>query len=309
VVGFSDIDFDDPEDDIPPSPAHAMLWQDTNGNGRSDEGEMLDLGRMEGSADYEPAYARAINNSGQVVGCAGDRGFLINPLLSTEDGTPQAWYMDDGQGFNALMIDLGPVSSGSGIDINDAGEIVGTAGNFAFLLRPAAVEILLELGSVPDVDADGINDLMILLPPSGGATSSSATAINANGLIAGRSAETVVLWQVESVGGITEFNLGKVNGYEKAGPYDLNSYGQVVGDAYSWIGAVNALTGGKPKWEACLSEDGRWVKLADRIVDWGTLADGMSRAFGINAHRQIVGDAALVPKGWPQHAFIAVPVP
>jgi uncharacterized membrane protein len=264
---------------------------------------MLDLGRL----DDTWAVAWAINNLGQVVGYTGSgRGFLISPIDANGDELADTWLVDSGNGVNALMIDLGGVDSGFPIDINDAGDIVGTLGSIdlgyrsGFLIRPEDTN---QDGTpdlwVRDDDGNGLNDLLVLLPPLAGSTDSSAAAINSGGLIAGTSAGDVVLWQVDTTGAISELNLGQIKNYDSTGPSDINGSGQVVGTA-----ATLLRIGPPPKWKqtAWLSENGDLVKLADRVIDWGPFDSRSSRAFGINGSGAIVGDMY-----W--HAYIAIPTP
>ena len=65
---------------------HAFIWEDSNGNGLSDSGEMSDLG---------PGWAQDINNRGQVVGCSPAAAFVY------ENGTTQHLFVD-GMGWASL---------------------------------------------------------------------------------------------------------------------------------------------------------------------------------------------------------------
>jgi len=150
-----------------------------------------------------------------------------------------------------------------------------------------------------DENDDGVNDLAIPLLPLGRDTRSFASAINANGLIAGRSGDDACLWDVDPMGVVSGFSLGRVNGYA-TGANDVNDDAQVVGAAAARIGKVKPPN----KFAAWLSENGTAITLADRVVDWGPFdsRNTNSRAWGINNRGMIVGDME-----W--HAYIAIPVP
>jgi len=112
------------------SHTHAFVWTDANGNWALDAGEMADLGTLGGAT----SEARAINQSGQVVGYAQNadaavRAFVydgdclhdLNDLIHPDSG----WVLEEAW------------------DINQSGQIVGIGKNpshmtHAFLLTPAA---------------------------------------------------------------------------------------------------------------------------------------------------------------------------
>jgi probable HAF family extracellular repeat protein len=113
--------------------SRAFKWFDTNGNGQSDDGEMIDIGTIEGNESHA-STAFGVNNFGHIVG------------YSDTSGTPHAFVYRDG-----IMLDLNdlidPASGWELIEaraINDSGQIVGR-GNApgrpgqAFLLNPITV--------------------------------------------------------------------------------------------------------------------------------------------------------------------------
>ena len=73
---------------------HAFLWTDNNNNGRSDPGEMIDLGTLANNDVQSQSFATGINNNGKVVGYSysstGDtffRAFLYDGAQMTDIGT------------------------------------------------------------------------------------------------------------------------------------------------------------------------------------------------------------------------------
>ncbi|GAG43570.1 unnamed protein product, partial [marine sediment metagenome] len=116
-------------------------------------------------------------------------------------GVPDTWFEDDGNGGNALMIDLGTLGGSGSVafDINDLGQVVGRSwradgtGYHAFIIVPEDVDgdgvpdtwFRDETG--PDEEPDGANDLMISLGTMGnaGGSDSTATGISNSGYVVG----------------------------------------------------------------------------------------------------------------------------
>jgi probable HAF family extracellular repeat protein len=280
---------------------HAVLWQDADNNG---EWEAVDLGAMSPGGN---SRALAVNTSGQVVGCSdgplGSHAFLINPVLDAMGNA--VWFVDANNDLgNDLMIDLGNLAV---TDINDAGEIVGSAAGLAVLIRPVDMDGDGQLDWFWDGNADAINDLMIPLPPVPGAQECEAQAINAHGLIAGRSKGHAVLWQVDGSGTILQTDLGGLENEDGTDPQDLNDDGLVVGCALTVRGRQESNM--RYSYNAWLLEGGTPVKLSDRIVDWGGFLTeyGIPFAHGVNNSAQIVGNTYA--NDGNLHSYIAIPVP
>jgi len=174
----------------------AFLWQD---------GIMTDLGTLGG--DYSRAIG--INDVGQIVGHsytgdATDHGFLLTPEDTDGNGASDRWFRDsNSDGKNDLMLDLGPNTVAN--DVNNAGHVVGYSGIYgterAFRWQ---------------------NGVMTDLGTLGGSTSS-ATAINDAGQVAGTSftstgERAVFLWQ----GGVM-YDIGALGEAT-----DINQSGQVA---------------------------------------------------------------------------------
>ena len=93
-------------------------------------GTLIDLG----PATY---FAYGINDHGQVVGGGHAGTFLINPEDSDANGSPDRWYRDaDNDGANDLMTTLFGV--GWGVEINEQGQILVQAQDYALLWTPDA---------------------------------------------------------------------------------------------------------------------------------------------------------------------------
>jgi len=157
VVGASRTNYGDPYQDFF---HHGFVLnpEDTDGNGildlwfRDDDGNgvndlMQDLGMTYlispgGSGEplyHPPTFATAINDTGVVVGFQSEQllhvgwrytAFKIIPEDTDGNGKPDLWFRDDdGNGFNDLMIDLGPLGEEQDCaepkKINDNGITVG----------------------------------------------------------------------------------------------------------------------------------------------------------------------------------------
>jgi uncharacterized membrane protein len=122
-------------------PENNSWFKDSNGDGFNDL--MLPLGTPPGVADYFTPTGLDINNQGQVVGWFSDPngvyqsvGFLLTPMPDAQGALK--WFRDDGNGANALMLNLGVFLPNS---INDSGQIVGTMNGRAMLLDPDGTQV------------------------------------------------------------------------------------------------------------------------------------------------------------------------
>lgn len=118
---------------------HSFLWEDLNDDGDfQDAGEEINLGAPQ--AGLTTIIAFDINDSGQVVGIANNSGisvfehfdlsYVITPLDTDNDNTPDTWFVDAGDGItNLLMTELGTLGGrdGEARGINEDGVIAGLA--------------------------------------------------------------------------------------------------------------------------------------------------------------------------------------
>jgi uncharacterized membrane protein len=211
----------------------AYLWEDLDGDGESDPGEMRNLGTL--SAGFS-CVAQSINNLGQVVGYSGGHSWIIVPKDTDGDGDPDLWFEGPDSGpfhqllVNDLMVDLG---QGGAARINDAGEIVFGP----YLIRPEDTNGDGEPDRwFRDDNGDGVNDLRITLPPlPGGGAWLAAWAINSAGVIAGGSDDKskqskvhAVRWVVDASGDATITDLGQL-ARKFTVARGLNASGQIAG--------------------------------------------------------------------------------
>jgi len=266
---------------------HAFFWEDLDGDGESDPGEMVDLGV---SGVGVAAAARAINNHGQIAASAEGasyNSYVILPEDTNDDGTPDLWFKDaDEDGLNDLMIDLGQPFERR--DINDSGLVVGrrsTSGR-GLLLIPEDTDG----DGAPDLwwcddDGDGVNDLLVELPALEGGAVREANGVNASGQVAGSctTGKWNYLHAVRWESNQTPTDLGAPGKRATSKGVALNDDGDVVGEGDG---------------SGMLWKDGEMYKLLDLLTN----PEGIEYMApqDINNSGQIVG---YTNRG----AFIAIP--
>ena len=231
---------------------HAFLWQDVNGNGLSDTGEMIDLGELPTNPDaanccnVHRSSALGINSLGWIVGKAtaydaerdanNDHAFLIVP--QEIDGKME-WFADvnPADGFNDLMIDLGTLGeqSSTATAINESGQIGGRVGAFGGTYAVSW-----------NVQVDASDNVSV-----------SAT------------------------------ELGDVRSFDYAYVYDVNDAAQVVGFASNNVNFYFSKCRKKDD-EPYLWQNGKVIKFESLVSDMGGFAD-LDHLTGINNSGQIIG--------------------
>lgn len=303
IVGYSDVITGGQR------PHHtAALWRN---------GTVIDLGALVAGHISE---ATDINASGQVVGWtthdtsllsnkisrnAPIQFFLIDPLDTDGDGAPDTWFVDDGFGGNALMVDVTVVPpAADGIDyhpphISDSGWVI---------LNQAVSGLLQPFVIIPqdadgdgnpdtwfrDADGDGTNDLAheLAKPKGKGAW---ANGLNSGGLVVGRTEFDATVWTVTPDGGSKGSSLATPKGPYPHGftsAHAVNAAGQIVGNAYYQDNQNYSLNSDN----ACLWQD---------ASDKGTLLDGYENVYpiyysnSINNHGEIVAYGVLLLPNTP----------
>jgi probable HAF family extracellular repeat protein len=251
---------------------YPFIWQDSNGNGSNDLGELITLGVLDTNGHYGTAYD--INEQGWIVGgmdtnslpTSQRNAFLIVPTNGLWDNDTASYNV------NERMTNLGTLGGSwcEAWDINASNDIVGystLADNLttnAFLWRSGAMT--------------NLNDL---IPTNSGWILQEARGINDSGRIAGFGAvsnrvHAFLLSPVAGNSTYTVTDLGTLGGTVSVANA-LNEAGQVVGWALDSNGQQHAV----------LWEYGRARNLGE-LTD-GT--NGASEATDINNLGQIVGNA------------------
>ena len=261
---------------------------------------LTDLGTFGGTS----SSARAINESGQIVGMAGIRGDIAN----------HAFLYSGGRMIDLGTLQGGPEDNSYAHGINDSAQVVGNSDTsigyyHGFLYSGGTMTDLGTLGGAHST-AEAINDTgqvvgtaemtdwgdshaflysggrMTDLGTLGG-TSSKAFGINDSGQVVGdarttgHAARRAFLY---SGGRMTD--LGTLGGTNSTA-YGINDRGEVVGRA-----------------ETAAESDHAFLYSNGTMTDLGTLGGTSSMAFGINDSRQVVGAARTTGDAASGHAFL-----
>jgi probable HAF family extracellular repeat protein len=253
-----------------------------------ENGTMTDLGTLGGFS----SRAQAINESGLIAGF-GDTVDAVHTAIVYENGemidigTPSGWAWSDAFGINEMgqvvgrvsvrddyhaslyengvLIDLGTLGGtwSWAWSINNHGQVVG------YSAKPNSVThaFIYENGTMTDL-ASQLGDEN---------WASSAFDINDKGQIVGGLGQTAMLLDLET---------GSVTLME---PFAGNiSYAMGINEAGQVVGYSTYAGGGSWDYHAFLYENGT-------MTDLGTLVGGTeSRAYAINDHGEIVGDAHTI---------------
>jgi uncharacterized membrane protein len=224
----------------------------------------------------------------------------------------------NGDGINDCLSSLGNGKDLSGrtrpllvTAINDQGDVAGLVWNGAggdvngehpFVLRPISVvtDGITNLVWCKDDNGDGLNDLVIYLPPG----ANKVVSMNESGTLVGttsdRKGTKAALWRVDwSTRTVTFTSLGLVDGEQNSYATSVNALSQVVGRGLtSWS---------KPDYGASFTG---WLwnqgTMSPLSALTPALSGNLSTASGINDSGMIVGGQQLTYPGISS-AFIAVP--
>ena len=292
---------------------HAFQWKD---------GVLTDLGSLSGNDGNNSSWAFSINNNGLIAGVSENGS--IDPDTGYPETRPVVWY-------KGKLIDLGTFggTQGSGLAVNNRGQVVGCATNTVDDPFSSAFESIGSAGIWPVTTQlrtfareNGVKwDLGTL-----GGPDALAFAINERGQIAGHS-YTSYTPNPETGIPTTEPFL-----WEKGELTDLGTLGGTIGNA-TWLNSRGQVTGSSNLagdqvshgflWERGVMKDlppfsggsfsyALWINEAGDVVggaaiagdeqvhaplwrhgetiDLGTVGqDPCSEAWGINENRQIVG--------------------
>jgi probable HAF family extracellular repeat protein len=206
-------------------------------------GGLVDIGTLGGAN----SFGEDINDAGQVVG-----------LSDTANGQSHAFSYQNG-----TMQDLGTLggSTSNAFGVNNLGVIVGdaqTSGNAAQHAFVYQNGVMTDLGSL------------------GG--TSSATAINDNGMIVGN-AQVGGHSHAAIFSSGTVMDLGTLGG-ASAQVYDVNNLGWIVGSSLTSAGQLHAFL---------YSNQFGMLDLNDLLAGTGSDFQSLNQAWGVNDYGQIVG--------------------
>lgn len=249
------------------------------------------------------------------------RGFLLLPSrYEVADGAVTVEYPvadANSDGINDHLISLGNGKNLSGYTkpllvtaINDQGDVAGLVwdgsggavnGEHPFVLRP--ISVVDDAGNTnlvwyKDDDGDGLNDLVIYLPPG----AAEVVSMNESGTLVGsardrKGKKIPALWQVDwATRTVTFKSLGLLEGEERNYAKEVNTLGQVVGF-------------GQTPWPAYSSTGWLWNQgtMSPLSTLVPTLSGNLYSATGINDSGMIVGGQQMTSTG-VSTAFIVVPV-
>jgi probable HAF family extracellular repeat protein len=248
-----------------------------------------------------------VNAQGQVVGALGpdfDSAFLVNPVDTNGDGTPDSWFVNNGVGGNSLLQTLGlmtPVGWSEADAINSFGQI---AGGGLYQVSPGVYQDIAYLLTPEDIDADGSlewfkdggSGVNLLMEPVLGPTGSTTTwcwSMNENGnpMIVGecRTASgpfNACVWS-DATGWVT---LGTLGGAQSLAT-SINDNGVVIGWAQTQSGQQHAFViepesiGASYVWWKDVGGDG----INDLMIDLGAIGGTVCVAQSINNVPTVVG--------------------
>jgi len=287
--------------------------------------ELVDLGTLGGTR----SFASAISNNGVVVGTAYDSQNQIHAF--SYDGTLQTLTPETKQAFGindsgqivgrltggAFIYENGvmtKISADSAFDVNNNSQVVGYvrgSSNYAFLYGN---NVLTNLGILPN------------------AFSSSATAINDNGIIVGNSSGTSFIYQNDQLAPIdvisNRFSItNDINNNDQIVGYyknldnkwdafvisdgllslhdfnDSNTFASAINDSGKIVGWYQSGFSSFITSAMLIESDGNVVDL-NSLETVGAVFERLTRANDINNRGQIVGSGII---NGEEHAFLLTP--
>lgn len=221
-----------------------------------------------GSLGTGATYATAINASGQVTGNSVTKDGPYHAFVTQANGVGMTDLRTLPGGFNSY-----------GFAINDKGQVTGKSDYLDYPGVPG--------GTAPYAFITDINSDMKLATPSPSWRNSEGHGINNSGQIAGFEPSGGVF--VTGVNGVDPRRIGNLNSYTDEA-YDINSSGQVVGNAH--------ISSGSYKHAFISSSNHVYAS------DLGTLGGSTSSATGVNDAGKVVGYSETTPLLHTIHAFI-----
>jgi probable HAF family extracellular repeat protein len=240
-----------------------------------------------------------MNNAGQIIGHKnnGQVHFVIAGLDLNSDGLADTWYLDeDADGVNDLVQCLAYDNSSDILEaraINDRGEIAGC-------IRRARIT---PSGMVwwADDNNDGVNDLVLLLPPVGVGQGAVAAGLNEAGRVVGcgslKNKTVGIAWTVGPGSTIVTTKLPGLHSDSIQTPDAINAADVIVG--WSTTTSSPASTGRAVVWQNGVAYD-----LGTQSDQASALVGAWMRAWDINDSGVILG---LTRSGYDSYAFVAVP--
>jgi len=302
-----------------------LLLGGFSSSAQSEVYELVDLGTLGGTR----SFASAINNNGVVVGTAYDSQNQIHAF--SYDGTLQTLTAETKQAFGindndqivgrltggAFIYENGimtRIEADSAYDINNNSQVVGyvrSSSNYAFLYEN---NVLTNLGILPN------------------SYSSSASAINDNGIIVGNSSGSSFIYQNNQQTAIEVLNGGfnitnDINNNDQIVGYyrnldnkwdafvitdgllslldfnDSNTFASAINDSGKIVGWYQSGFSSFDTSAMLIESDGNVVDL-NSLETVGAVFERLTRANDINNHGQIVGSGII---NGEEHAFLLTP--
>ncbi len=233
--------------------------------------------------------ANAVNNSGAIAGTSSD---------ASDDERPHGYVTDP---TNTSTTDLQPLDIDSDLSnataLNDAGQAVGSATNVPGDDSPGTATVWGPGGGATDLGTIGQRPCTLSDEEEFNCDTSSATGINNNGIVVGRSDRDngsggrITHAFVDRLATMDMIDIGTLTGGATSEALGVNDSGLVVGDSQTSDGHGGTTT------HAFVYD-----MATATMTDIGTLPGGTSSvARAVNVHGLVVGDSTVV--GGAVHPF------